>query len=95
MNTVQIIGVCLIAAGALYFAGLFAYGKYKNRVVKVDSVTKSSDAPAPVGIGPYVGLVEKASPTDSAETRWGYVAAGLTEAQVLRLEVDRLGKVQT
>ncbi len=95
MTTVQIIGVILLAAGALYFVGLFAYGKYKNRVVKVDAATSSSDAPAPVGVGVYAKLIEKASPTASAETRWGYVASGLTEAQVLRLEVDRLGKVQT
>lgn len=95
LNTVQIIGVCLIAAGALYFAGLFAYGKYKNRVVKVDSVTKSSDAPAPKGITEYVDLVEAASPNATADIRLGYVSLGYTEAEVLRSEVARLGKVQT
>jgi hypothetical protein len=95
LNTVQIIGVCLISAGALYFAGLFAYGKYKNRVVKppVKSGFVDSDAPAPIGITAYMDLVEASSPTATPETRWTYAALGCTEADVLRREVDRLGGV--
>jgi len=71
----------------MYFTG--------TRKTFSDPQSKNSDAPAPVGIGPYTQLVEKASPTATAETRWNYVAAGLTEAEVLRLEVDRLGKAST
>ena len=92
MNTVQIIGVCLIAAGALYFAGLFAYGKLKNYKPSPALTVVSSDAPAPIGISEYLALVELAAPTATAEVRWEYVAVGCTEADVLRNEVARLGK---
>lgn len=98
----QYIAYTLIGAGALWLiVGLLMkrfYDPDKGRMTFSDpspTVVKNSDAPAPVGIGPYVSLVEKASPTATAETRWGYVAAGLTEAEVLRLEVDRLGKAST
>jgi hypothetical protein len=92
---VQIIGVILLAAGALYFVGLFAYGKYKDRGVTVKLAIKDSDAEAPKGITAYMTLIADACPTASAETKWEYAASGFTEAQVLRCEVIRLGKVQT
>lgn len=89
MTTIQIIGAALLSLGGLTGAGTFAYGKWKNRK---PGVTKSnSDAPAPAGIKAYMDLVAKASPTASDGVRWGYAASGLTEAEVLRLEVERLG----
>lgn len=89
MTTIQIVGAALLSLGGLTGAGTFAYGKWKNR--KPGAAKSSSDAPAPIGIKEYIDLVTKASPTATAETRWAYAASGLTEAQVLRAEVERLG----
>lgn len=93
LNTAQIIGAVLLSLGGLTGAGTFAYGKWKNR--KQVTTKSSSDAPAPVGIKAYMDLVAKVSPTATAETRWGYASSGLTEAEVLRLEVDRLGGLKS
>ena len=95
----QYVGISMMVVGflwALWFAVKYGLTYLPKRGASVEpAVTMNSDAPAPVGIGPYTQLVKKASPTASAENRWGYVAAGLTEAEVLRLEVDRLGKGAT
>ena len=93
MNTIQIAGAVLLLFGVLMGAGTFLYGKWKNRKPTAPGLTViSSDAPAPVGISEYMALITNASPTATAEVRWEYAGAGLTEADVLRREVARLGE---
>lgn len=92
----QILGVCLIAAGALYFVGLFAYGKYKNRVVKVPS---NSDVPRllgpdeapPAGTFDYLKMIQFESPKATEKEWWVYATQGLSKIAVVRSERDRLG----
>lgn len=55
---------------------------------------RSSDALAPDGVTDYLKVIEGASPTATPEIRWGYATSGLTEAAVLRAEVQRLGAPQ-
>lgn len=57
-------------------------------------MVRSSDALAPDGVTDYLKVIEGASPTATPEIRWGYATAGLTEAAVLRAEVQRLGAPQ-
>jgi len=57
-------------------------------------MVRSSDALAPDGVTDYLKVIEGASPTATPEIRWGYAIAGLTEAAVLRAEVQRLGAPQ-
>lgn len=57
-------------------------------------MVRSSDALAPDGVTDYLKVIEGASPTATPEIRWGYATSGLTEAAVLRAEVQRLGAPQ-
>ena len=91
LNTIQIIGAVLLSLGGLTGAGTFLYGKL-SKPATPPGTRVDSDAPAPVGITEYMDLVAKASPTATAETRWGYASLGCTEAEVLRMEVVRLGE---
>lgn len=103
LNIPSLIGVLLLILGGFGIA-VVAIAKlaqmYFNRApsaavtVKTDNDTvasvTSTDAPSPVGIKDYVALVRNAAPSASAEVLLGYLADGLTEAGVLRAEVNRL-----
>lgn len=57
-----------------------------------EPVVRNADAPPPVGIKDYVALIKEAAPFAEPVILWSYAGQGLTEAQVLRAEVARLGK---
>tara|TARA_R110000822_G_scaffold25764_4_gene77911 strand:- start:230 stop:520 length:291 start_codon:yes stop_codon:yes gene_type:complete len=89
MNTMQ-----LIAAGvgaALMFGGAISAlrGRLKIPAIgpKVEPI--NSDKPAPEGTAEYVTLILAASPDCTPEGQLAYLLAELTEAQVLRSEVNR------
>ena len=90
MSTIQIAGAFLLLFGGLTGAGTFLYGKLRKPATP-PGLQVDSDAPAPLRISEYLALIEAASPTASAGTRWEYAACGCTEADVLRREVIRLG----
>ena len=84
----------MIAAGvgaALMLGGVISAlrGRLKIPAIgpKVESI--NSDRPAPEGTATYVYLVLAASPDCSPSDQLEYLLAELTEAQVLRSEVNR------
>jgi hypothetical protein len=86
-----------MAGGVLWFPVKFLVqfiGKQIQSGGLVKGTPANSDAPAPTGLAGYVKMVEACCPTASPETRLDYVRQGLTEAQVLRAEVVRLGAVK-
>ena len=89
MNTLQMIaagvGTALMLGGAISAFG----GRLKIPAIgpKVESI--NSDRPAPEGTADYVYLVLAASPDCSPSDQLEYLLAELTEAQVLRSEVNR------
>ena len=92
MNTVQIIagvvGAALLLGGAISaIAGPLRVPAIGPKVEPLDPV--NSDKPAPEGTAAYVYLVLAASPDCSPADQLEYLLAELTEAQVLRSEVNR------
>ena len=106
MSTIQIVGAVILAVSVLAGAGMKAWSWYKARPknmyvlptnVRVDLgpegptvVRTSTDAPAPTGVAAYLGLIEGITPSATFEMRWEYAKKSLTEAAVLRAEVQRL-----
>ena len=106
MSIQQIIAFVLIASGALGLAGMKVWQWYKNRPVSTyvppkagssvvgvlhpPAAVPSTDAPAPAGVGEYLTLIEKVAGSAPFQVWWGYAKDGLTEAAVLRAEVQRL-----
>ena len=89
MNTMQMIaagvGAALLLGGAISAFG----GRLRIPAIgpKVESI--NSDKPAPEGTGEYVTLIMAASPDCTPAGQLDYLLAELTEAQVLRSEVNR------
>lgn len=96
MSTVQIVGAAILAVSVLAGAGMKAWSWYKDRPRKVyapiDTMPSaaSSDSPAPKGVGEYLTLIERVAGSAPFQVWWGYAKDGLTEAAVLRAEVQRL-----
>ena len=87
VNTIQ-----MIAAGvgaALMLGGVISAlrGRLKIPAIGVEPI--NSDRPAPEGTATYVYLVLAASPDCTPAGQLDYLMAELTEAQVLRSEVNR------
>jgi len=97
INPQTIAGVLLILVSAIGAAAKMLLPKLGGTQVVVSppatatGATRSSDAVAPEGVTDYLKVIEGASPTATPDIRWGYASAGLTEAAVLRAEVQRLG----
>ena len=87
MNTEQMIaagvGTALLLGGAISAFG----GRLKIPAIGVEPI--NSDRPAPEGTADYVTLVMAASPDCTPAGQLDYLMAELTEAQVLRSEVNR------
>ena len=87
MNTEQ-----MIAAGvgaALMLGGAVSAFGGRLRIPAIGDEPVNSDKPAPEGTATYVYLVLTASPDCSPADQLEYLLAELTEAQVLRAEVNR------
>jgi hypothetical protein len=84
--------VVLLGGGVAILAvpPLWRLVRQSRRTMVVDTV--SSDKPAPDDIEVYLSTVEVASPSATPELRWEYAKQGMTEAQVLRAEVNRGAK---
>jgi hypothetical protein len=87
VNTMQMIaagvGAALTLGGAVSAFG----GRLRLPAIGVDPV--NSDKPSPEGTAEYVTLILAASPDCTPEGQLAYLLAELTEAQVLRSEVNR------
>jgi hypothetical protein len=87
VNTIQMIaagvGAALTLGGAVSAFG----GRLRLPAIGVDPV--NSDKPSPEGTAEYVTLILAASPDCTPEGQLAYLLAELTEAQVLRSEVNR------
>ena len=87
MNTEQ-----MIAAGvgtALLLGGAISAFGGRLRIPAIGDEPINSDKPAPEGTGEYVTLIMAASPDCTPAGQLDYLLAELTEAQVLRSEVNR------
>lgn len=60
-----------------------------------DLVDVSSDKLPPVGFIEHAKMIVESSPFATSDVQLGYVTLGLTEAQVLRAEVTRMGSNTT
>lgn len=95
MNMQTIFAIGLVVSGALGWVGMQGYSYYKSRPAKpvtpdfTPGLT-TSDTPAPSGVPEYLAMVERASVSAPDPVRWGYAKQGLSEAAVLRSEVERL-----
>ena len=89
MNTIQMIaagvGTALMLGGAISAFG----GRLKIPAIGPQVEPINSDKPAPEGTADYVTLVMAASPDCTPAGQLDYLMAELTEAQVLRSEVNR------
>ena len=87
VNTEQMIaagvGAALMLGGAISAFG----GRVRIPAIGVEPV--NSDKPSPKGTAAYVTLIMAASPDCTAAGQLEYLLAELTEAQVLRSEVNR------
>lgn len=99
MTTSQMIGLITLVVGVLGVAGMKVWSWYKARpnvfyVPEEDFAApepgRGTDAPAPPGVGEYLTLIEKVAGSAPFQVWWGYAKDGLTEAAVLRAEVQRL-----
>jgi hypothetical protein len=88
VNTIQMIaagvGAALLLGGAISAFG----GRLKIPAI-VGGEPINSDKPAPEGTADYVTLIMAASPDCTPAGQLDYLMAELTEAQVLRSEVNR------
>lgn len=96
INWTSVLGAALIAAGGLWAAVAKVLPLLKS-VPKVlpdltpgPVVSVNTDAPAPAGVKAYLEMVAMAARTADDKTKWEYASKELTEAAVLRAEVDRL-----
>ena len=89
VNTIQMIaagvGGALLIGGAISAFG----GRLKIPAIVGGALPINSDKPAPEGTADYVTLVMAASPDCTPAGQLDYLMAELTEAQVLRSEVNR------
>jgi hypothetical protein len=89
VNTIQMIaagvGGALLIGGAISAFG----GRLKIPAIVGGALPINSDKPAPEGTGEYVTLIMAASPDCTPAGQLDYLLAELTEAQVLRSEVNR------
>lgn len=101
MSTIQIVGAVILAVSVLAGAGMKVWSWYKARPKKtyvpfeeedtgLFEQARGTDAPAPPGVGEYLTLIEKVAGSAPFQVWWGYAKDGLTEAAVLRSEVQRL-----
>lgn len=94
----QYLAFALIGGGALWLIAQFVV-KFiplnSTKVTPSGKALRSSDQRAPQGFKEHMAIIQEASPSASAEVRWQYALGGLTEALVLRQEVERLGKGAT
>lgn len=106
MSTIQIVGAVILAVSVLAGVGMKAWSWYKARPKKTYAppangqvnpgpegpvvVQSSTDAPAPPGVGEYLSLIEKVADSATFQVWWEYAKKSLTEAAVLRAEVQRL-----
>jgi hypothetical protein len=77
------VGAALTLGGAVSAFG----GRLRLPAIGVDPV--NSDKPSPEGTAEYVTLILAASPDCTPEGQLEYLLGELTEAQVLRSEVNR------
>ena len=89
MNTMQMIAAG-VGAALLLGGAISAFGS-RLRIPAIGPQVEpiNSDKPAPEGTAAYVTLVMAASPDCSPAGQLDYLMAELTEAQVLRSEVNR------
>ena len=89
MNTMQMIAAG-VGAALLLGGAISAFGS-RLRIPAIGPQVEpiNSDKPAPEGTADYVTLVMAASPDCSPAGQLEYLLAELTEAQVLRSEVNR------
>ena len=89
VSTIQMIaagvGAALLLGGAISAFG----GRLKIPAIVGGALPINSDKPAPEGTADYVTLVMAASPDCTPAGQLDYLMAELTEAQVLRSEVNR------
>jgi hypothetical protein len=89
VNTIQMIaagvGGALMLGGAISAFG----GRLKIPAIVGGALPINSDRPAPEGTAEYVTLIIFASPDCTPAGQLDYLLAELTEAQVLRSEVNR------
>ena len=87
MNTEQMIAAG-VGAALLIGGAVSAFGG-RLRIPAIGDEPVNSDKPAPEGTAAYVTLVMAASPDCTPAGQLDYLMAELTEAQVLRSEVNR------
>jgi hypothetical protein len=87
VNTIQMIAAG-VGAALLLGGAISAFGG-RLRIPAIGDEPINSDKPAPEGTADYVTLVMAASPDCSPAGQLDYLMAELTEAQVLRSEVNR------
>lgn len=101
INWTSVLGVVLIAAGALWAGAAKVLPLLKSVPKVLPDLTPSpvtsgdTDAPAPAGVKAYLEMVAAAARTADDKTKWEYAAKEMTEAAVLRAEVDRLAGGKT
>jgi|688.fasta_scaffold644720_3 hypothetical protein len=94
----QYLAYALLGGGALWLLiqwGVKLIPLKSARVTPSGKAVRSSDQTAPLGFKEHMLIIQEACPSANAEVRWGYALEGLTEALVLRREVERLGKGAT
>ena len=94
----QYLAYALLGGGALWM--LIQWGSRflplkSAKVTPSGKAVRSSDQAAPQGFMEHMLIIQEASPSANAEVRWQYALEGLTEAAVLRQEVERLGEGAT
>ena len=96
--------VALIAAGPSLIAKMksssptITLPPVRNSAKVVDDsllVTSNSDKLPPVGFEDHVNTIGGAAPFASSDVLLDYLKKGMTEAQVLRAEVSRMGSINT
>lgn len=102
LNWTSVLGAVLLGVGAAWFFWVAAVPFVKSVVSSfLDKATLSpvtsgdTDAPAPAGVKAYLEMVALAARTADDKTKWEYAAKEMTEAAVLRAEVDRLAGGKT
>lgn len=86
-------GVLLIVGGAVSYAGAWIVPRLQRLVRRVKPANPewhSSDAPAPDGVADYLALVEETAAKDCKfDVLWEYARGEMTEATILRAELER------
>jgi hypothetical protein len=101
MSDTQVWGMVIAAGGAvLWFASntgalryLFVDDSGDRDAPDPDHPISDTDLAAPEGFKSYVKRTQSCAPHADAATLIGYMSAGLSEAQILRKEVNRMASL--